>query len=312
MSWRGEHAHPRCGVELPERAAAAEPVWRWYAAAAADGVWWDPPRRSGRIRVSRPRHSLVLGDRSVNGTASPSTTSSVIGAAGLSCAFGCPTLDLLVTSHGDCDRRRGVHSTIAQSSDARALFVARTHRAARGIRARSTKTLQPPDDLPLALELAAARTTILFRTAAGASRAAARPPRGGRDADTEAADLRATIEWSYDLSVRTSGSCSRPAVFEGGRTLGAESRLRRENRRGCSRTDKPRNGCGRESGSDASSGPRVRAGAYRMSVRTTPTDMRVLPPARRVAHLSARRSTWPAARPRHSRAGQLRGAIGQA
>src|SRR5213075_3304308 len=56
------------------------------------------------------------------------------------------------------------------------------------------------DDLPLAVELAAARTSVLT-PAQILERLSQRLDlfRGGRDADARQQTLRATIQWSYDL-----------------------------------------------------------------------------------------------------------------
>jgi predicted ATPase/class 3 adenylate cyclase len=77
------------------------------------------------------------------------------------------------------------------------------------------------DDLPLAVELAAARTSVLT-PADILQRLAQRLDllKGGRDADPRQATLRATIEWSHDLlSNEEKTLFARLAVFAGGCTL---------------------------------------------------------------------------------------------
>jgi tetratricopeptide (TPR) repeat protein len=77
------------------------------------------------------------------------------------------------------------------------------------------------DNLPLAVELAAARTSVLT-PAQILDRLAQRLDllKGGRDADLRQQTLRATIEWSYDLLTHPEKQLfARLAVFRGGCTL---------------------------------------------------------------------------------------------
>jgi predicted ATPase len=77
------------------------------------------------------------------------------------------------------------------------------------------------DDLPLAVELAAARTTVLTPEDI-LQRLSQRLDlfRAGRDADPRQATLRATIDWSHDLlSNEEKALFARLAVFAGGCTL---------------------------------------------------------------------------------------------
>jgi predicted ATPase/class 3 adenylate cyclase len=79
------------------------------------------------------------------------------------------------------------------------------------------------DDLPLAVELAAARTT-LFSPAQLLQRLGHRLDllKGGRDADPRQHTLRATIQWSYDLLTPAEQTLfARLAVFAGGCTVKA-------------------------------------------------------------------------------------------
>jgi predicted ATPase len=79
------------------------------------------------------------------------------------------------------------------------------------------------DDLPLAVELAAARTAVLS-PAEIRSRLSQRLDlfKGGRDADPRQQTLRATIEWSYELLGEPERQLfARLAVFAGGCTLDA-------------------------------------------------------------------------------------------
>jgi tetratricopeptide (TPR) repeat protein len=83
------------------------------------------------------------------------------------------------------------------------------------------------DSLPLAVELAAARTKALT-PAQILERVTQRLDllKGGRDADPRQQTLRATIEWSYDLlSPEERRLFARLAVFAGGCTLGAAEKV---------------------------------------------------------------------------------------
>ena len=79
------------------------------------------------------------------------------------------------------------------------------------------------DNLPLAIELAAARTAVL-QPEQILERLGGRLDllKGARDADPRQQTLRATIAWSYDLLTQEErGLCSRFSVFAGGATLEA-------------------------------------------------------------------------------------------
>src|SRR5207302_5454030 len=79
------------------------------------------------------------------------------------------------------------------------------------------------DNLPLALELAAARASVLSARQI-LERLSGRLDllKGGRDADPRQQTLRATIEWSYELlSKEEKALFARLSVLAGGRTLEA-------------------------------------------------------------------------------------------
>jgi predicted ATPase/class 3 adenylate cyclase len=83
------------------------------------------------------------------------------------------------------------------------------------------------DNLPLAVELAAARTTVLS-PAQIVERLSSRLDllKGGRDLDPRQQTLRATIEWSYELlSPDEQRLFARLAVFTGGCTLDAAEKV---------------------------------------------------------------------------------------
>jgi predicted ATPase len=139
----------------------------------------------------------------------------------------CPNLRLLVTSRERL-QVSGEHVYLVPSLERREsteLFTAR----ARAVRA----DFEPDealdalcgqlDDLPLALELAAARTPVLSTTQL-VERLRGRLDllRGGRDADRRQQTLRATIQWSYDLLDSDEQRLfARLAVFRGGCVLDA-------------------------------------------------------------------------------------------
>jgi predicted ATPase len=139
----------------------------------------------------------------------------------------CPNLDLVVTSRErlQLQGEQVYPVPVLARSEARVLFTSR----ARAVRPDFEETDELDelcarlDDLPLALELAAARVAILS-TEQLLSRLGSRLDllRGGRDAEVRQQTLRATIEWSYDLlEPGEQRLLARLAVFRGGCTLEA-------------------------------------------------------------------------------------------
>jgi predicted ATPase/class 3 adenylate cyclase len=134
----------------------------------------------------------------------------------------CPNLRLLVTSRERL-RVRGewAHPVLAlPEAEAVELFCARAGSAPDG----DTRTLcRALDCLPLAVELAAARTSVLSPRMI-LDRLSGRLDllRGGRDAEPRQRTLRATIEWSHDL-LPGEERClfARLAAFAGGCTIAA-------------------------------------------------------------------------------------------
>ena len=133
----------------------------------------------------------------------------------------CPHLDVLVTSEERL-RVRGEQTysvpPLAQDEGV-ALFTSRARAvdASRSTSVRSGLCMRL-DELPLALELAAARTA-LFTPEQLLARLSQRLDllKGERDADPRQQTLRATIEWSYDLlTAPEQGLLARLAVFAGG------------------------------------------------------------------------------------------------
>jgi predicted ATPase/class 3 adenylate cyclase len=143
----------------------------------------------------------------------------------------CPNLDVLVTSR---ERLRvGGEQTYPvpplAESDGEALFLTRA-RAVEPAFAPSEavrELCQRLDELPLALELAAARTAI-FSPEQLLEKLSQRLDllTGERDADPRQQTLRATIEWSYDLLADDEQRLfARLAVFAGGCTYAAAEEI---------------------------------------------------------------------------------------
>jgi predicted ATPase/class 3 adenylate cyclase len=134
----------------------------------------------------------------------------------------CPSLRLLVTSRELLRVQGEVEYPVPPLArpDAVELFCTRSRLEANETIAELCRRL---DDLPLAVELAAARTSVLS-PAQILERISKRLDllKGGRDADPRQATLRATIEWSYELlDDEERRLFARLAVFAGGCTLGS-------------------------------------------------------------------------------------------
>jgi predicted ATPase/class 3 adenylate cyclase len=138
----------------------------------------------------------------------------------------CPNLRLLVTSR-ELLRVRGeieYHVAPLEHRDAIELFCSRAGVVPDPAVDRLCRVL---DDLPLALELAAARARVLS-PAQILERLSSRLDllKGGRDADPRQQTLRATIEWSHDLlQDHEARLFERLAVFRGGCTLEAAEQI---------------------------------------------------------------------------------------
>jgi predicted ATPase/class 3 adenylate cyclase len=134
----------------------------------------------------------------------------------------CPNLKLLVTSRELMRVRGEVEYEVLPLADPDAveLFCLRSRLAATTAIGELCRRL---DKMPLALELAAARTKVLTPEQI-LERLSQRLDlfKGGRDADPRQLTLRATIEWSYDLlDPEERRLFARLAVFGGGSTLEA-------------------------------------------------------------------------------------------
>jgi predicted ATPase len=134
----------------------------------------------------------------------------------------CPNLTLLVTSRELLRVHGEVEYPVRPLAEPEAveLFCVRSGLESNDTIAELCRRL---DDLPLAVELAAARTSVLS-PAQIVERLSKRLDllKGGRDAEARQQTLRATIEWSYELLDKAEQRLfARLAVFGGGCTLEA-------------------------------------------------------------------------------------------
>src|SRR2546427_10338086 len=134
----------------------------------------------------------------------------------------CPNLRLVVTSRELLRVRGEVEYAVLPLAEADAveLFCGRSRLERDEMIAQLCRRL---DNLPLAVELAAARTSVLAPSQI-LERLAQRLDllKGGRDADRRQQTLRATIEWSHELLDEEERRLfARLAVFRGGGTLAA-------------------------------------------------------------------------------------------
>src|SRR5438093_4788702 len=138
----------------------------------------------------------------------------------------CPNLHLLVTSRELLRVRGEVEYSVPPLAEPEAvtLFCERSGLDPDETTAELCRRL---DNLPLAVELAAARTGVLTPPQI-LDRLAQRLDllKGGRDAEARQHTLRATIEWSYELLAEPEQRLfARLSVFAGGCTLGAAEEI---------------------------------------------------------------------------------------
>jgi predicted ATPase/class 3 adenylate cyclase len=208
-----------------------------------DGVWWVPlaPLRDPELVLATA--GLLLGSK--NGLAEHIQDKAMLclfdnfeqvveaGPELAALVGACPNLDVLVTSRERL-RVSGEQTypvpPLAES-DGEALFVMRARAvdpdfvATEAVRELCLRL----DELPLALELAAARTA-LFSPEQLLAKLSQRLDllKGERDADPRQQTLRATIEWSYELLAEDEQRLfARLAVFAGGCTYEAAEEIAR-------------------------------------------------------------------------------------
>lgn len=206
------------------------------ADAYEDGVWWVPLVNvadstdvmraigaalgggSGSELIGNRRLLLLLDNFEHVVAAGPDVTKLL---------STCPRLDVLVTSRERL-RVRGEHTypvPVLARTDARELFLARARAIDPTFQADQVldELCARLDDLPLAIELAAARISLLTTTQL-LERLSKRLDlvSGERDADIRHRTLRTTIQWSYDLLIPDEQRLfAALSVFRGGWTLEA-------------------------------------------------------------------------------------------
>jgi predicted ATPase len=215
------------------------------AAAAADeypqGVWWVPlaevrdpadvPPAAARALGGGGPPATVIGDRRL--LLLLDNFEHVVDAAAEVGALleSCPRLDVVVTSR---ERLRLAGEQVypvpvLERGDSHRLFVARARAAVPDFEPDENvdELCARLDDLPLAIELAAARAPLLT-TAQLLDRLGKRLDllRGGRDAEVRQRTLRSTIEWSYELlTVEEQELLAALSVFAGPWTLETAERV---------------------------------------------------------------------------------------
>ena len=206
-----------------------------------DGVWWIPlaPLRDPALVLATAAQTLG----SKNGLAEHIQEKSMLclfdnfeqvveAAPEIAALVGaCPNLDVLVTSR---ERLRvGGEQTYPvpplAESDGEALFVTRARAVDPGFTPSEAvrELCLRLDELPLALELAAARTALFSpEQLLGRLSQSLDLLKGERDADPRQQTLRATIAWSYDLLAADEQRLFRRlAVFSGGCTYEAAEEI---------------------------------------------------------------------------------------
>ena len=207
----------------------------------ADGVWWVPLAPLGDPADVGPAAVRALG----GGGTLPEVVDGrrllllldnfehvVEAAADVAAVLAeCPNADVLVTSRERL-RIQGEQVypvPVLERVEARRLFVSRARAAQPAFEpdGHVDALCERLDDLPLALELAAARVSMLTtEELLGRLRNRLDLLRGGRDADPRQATLRTTIEWSHDLlDEEEQRLFRRLAAFAGGCTLEAAEEI---------------------------------------------------------------------------------------
>jgi predicted ATPase len=203
-----------------------------------DGVWWVPlaPLRDPQLVLTTASHALGardgvaehIGDKTM--LLLLDNFEQVVAAAPdvAQLLTTCPKLDLLVTSreplHVGGEQEYPVAPLVPEEGVA--LFLTRARAVAPDFEPDESvpEICRRLDDLPLALELAAARVKALTPGEI-LERLEHRLPLltgGARDAPERQRTLRATIEWSYDLlDAQEQQLFTRLGVFRGGCTLDA-------------------------------------------------------------------------------------------
>jgi len=225
LSGPGGTGKTRLAVQAAAEAAERHP----------DGVYWIPlaPLRDTELVLETARQLLGAKRGLAEHIADKSLLllfdnfEHVIDAAGSlsELLVACPNLQMLVTSREllRVPGEQAYQVPPLEPEDGNALFVARAHATLPDFIASDAvpELCTRLEQLPLALELAAARVGVLS-PAQLLERLASRLDllKGGRGGDPRQRTLRATIEWSYDLLNDDERELfARLAVFVGGCTL---------------------------------------------------------------------------------------------
>jgi len=205
-----------------------------------DGVWWVPLAAVSEPADVMPAIGAVLGGGSASQVIGNrhlllllDNFEQVITAAPdvANLLETCRRLDVLVTSRERL-RVRGEHAypvPVLARNEARELFLAQARAIEPAFKADDNldELCGRLDDLPLAIELAAARVSLLT-TAQLLERLGRRLDlvSGERDAETRHRTLRTTIQWSHDLlTPHEKRLFAALSVFRGGWTLVASERV---------------------------------------------------------------------------------------
>jgi predicted ATPase len=203
-----------------------------------DGVWWVPLAALREAELVLETAAQIVGSQ--NGLAEHIADRSmlllfdnfeqVVEAAGdvAGLLISCPNLDLLVTSreplHVTGEQEYAVPPLVHQEGVGFFLARARSVKADFAVDDAVSEICRRLDDLPLALELAAARVKALS-SAQILERLEQRLPLltgGARDLPERQRTLRGAIEWSYELLTEDEQRLfARLSVFRGGCTLEA-------------------------------------------------------------------------------------------
>ena len=218
-----ESGFPAFFVDL---APIAEPKFVLSAIANALGIQHDgaTPLAQTVVGFLHHRHLLVVLDNFEHVIDAGRDIAALL--------VGAPGLKILATSRSPLHLRGEWHYKVGPLpiEDAIALFVERARAVQSAFKGDSSvdPICQRLDGLPLAIELAAARTKALT-TAELLARLEARLPlltEGPRDMPERQRTLRATIEWSYELlDERERELFARLAVFVGGWTIEAAAEV---------------------------------------------------------------------------------------
>jgi len=208
------------------------------------GVWWVP-----LSTISTPGEVMPAVGRALGGGSAAEAIGNrhllllldnfehVIAAAPDVAALlaECRNVDVLVTSRERLSLR-GEHLYPVEPlarKDSLELFIARAHAIAPAVETgpRLDELCARLEDLPLAIELAAARTSLMtVDELLGRLSTRLDLLRAGRDAESRHRTLRTTIEWSFDLlSTEERRLLAALSVFRGGWTLEAADRVAEAN-----------------------------------------------------------------------------------